>query len=172
MSDQLWIHQHGHVDLVFGQKLFLPRISPILSHLSHKQAHQFSQTTSNRKRSKHGQSGRDKNMFTQKLIKVNEWMNSHFRPWVVNPFPHTPVKQVYVYFFFKLSKSARLSENQSFTIVLGARRNLYNGQYWQIWSNIVNIWIQHWHCIGTGLSLNAKKVGFFGISDNHGVLQK
>ena len=51
-------------------------------------------------------------------------MNSHFRPWMVNPLPHTLVKQVYVYFFFKLSKSARLSENQSFTIVLGARRNL------------------------------------------------
>ena len=38
---------------------------------------------------------------------------------MVNPLPHTLVKQVYVYFFFKLSKSARLSENQSFTIVLG-----------------------------------------------------
>ena len=52
----------------FGQKLFLPRISPILSHSSHKQAHQFSQTTSNRKCSKHGQSGNDKNMFSPNLI--------------------------------------------------------------------------------------------------------
>ena len=48
--------------------MFLPRISPILSHSSHKQAHQFSQTTSNRKCSKHGQSGNDKNMFSQNLI--------------------------------------------------------------------------------------------------------
>ena len=47
----------------FGQKLFLQRISPILSHSSHKQAHQFSQTTSNRKCSKHGQSGGKKYVF-------------------------------------------------------------------------------------------------------------
>ena len=54
--------------IYFGQRLFLPRIPPILSHSSHKQAHQFSQTTSNRKCSKHGQSGNDKNMFSQNWI--------------------------------------------------------------------------------------------------------
>ena len=54
--------------IYFGQRLFLPRIPPILSHSSHKQAHQFSQTTSNRKCSKHDQSGNDKNMFSQNRI--------------------------------------------------------------------------------------------------------
>ena len=55
--------------------MFLQRISPILSHSSHKQAHQFSQTTSNRKCSKHGQSGGKKYVFPGL-----EYIHSYIQP--------------------------------------------------------------------------------------------
>ena len=55
--------------------MFLQRISPILSHSSHKQAHQFSQTTSNRKCSKHGQSGSKKY-----VLPGLEYIHSYIQP--------------------------------------------------------------------------------------------